>query len=125
MELQKVLDDESRRFVLLMTEQAVRWNYAGREIMAKQVAHMVDVTKRPNVEIGIIPLSAEVHDAPMNIFAIHDERLVTVELFNGGVSFRDPRDVTYYLELFEFFLSHALTGDPAIEFLRSVAAEFM
>lgn len=125
MELQKVIDDESRRFILLMTEQAVRWNYAGREVMAKQVVHLATEAERPNVEIAVIPFSTEVHDAPMNVFVIHDERLVTVELFNGVVSFRDPRDVTYYLELFEFFLGHALTGDDAIAFLRSVADEFM
>jgi transcriptional regulator with XRE-family HTH domain len=125
MELQKVLDDHSRKYVLLMTEQAVRWNYAGPEIMAKQVAHMARVVERPNVEIAILPLSVEVHDAPINIFTIHDDRLVTVELFNGGASFRDPRDVMYYLELFEFFLGHALTGDAAVGFLRSVASEFM
>lgn len=125
MNLQKILDDQSRRFVLLMTEQAVRWNYAGREIMARQVAHMAKEAERSNVEIAVIPLSAEIGDAPMNIFVVHDERLVTVELFNGSVSFRDPRDVQYYLELFEFFLGHALAGDDAVSFLRSVADDFM
>jgi transcriptional regulator with XRE-family HTH domain len=125
MELRTVLDDESRRFVLLMTEQAVRWNRAGREVMARQVAHMANEAERPNVEIAVIPQSVEVHGSPMNTFFTFDERLVMVELFNGLVSFRDPRDVTYYLELFEFFLGHALTGDDAIAFLRSVAAEFM
>lgn len=125
MEMRTVLDDESRRFVLLMTEQAVRWNRAGREVMAKQVAHMAEEAQRPNVEIAIIPRSAEVHGSPLNIFFTFDERLVMVELFNGLVSFRDPRDVQYYLELFEFFLGHALTGEEAIWFLRSVAREFM
>jgi hypothetical protein len=124
-ELQSVLDDRSRRFILVMTEQAVRWNYAGRDVMAKQVAHMAKVAELPNIEIAVIPQSAEVAGGPVNIFFIHDQRLVTVEMFNGAVSFRDPRDVQHYLELFEFFLSHALTGDDAIAFLRSVATEFM
>jgi transcriptional regulator with XRE-family HTH domain len=125
LETQAVLDDESRRFILLMTEQAVRWNYAGREVMAAQLTHMVTIAERSNVEIAVIPFVAEVHDAPINIFTIHDDRLVTVDLFNGGLTFRDPSDIRYYLELFAFFLRHALTGDDAISFLKSVAAEFM
>jgi len=68
MEMRTVLDDDSRRFVLLMTEQAVRWNRAGREVMAKQVAHMAKEAMRPNVEIAIIPQYAEVHGSPLNIF---------------------------------------------------------
>jgi transcriptional regulator with XRE-family HTH domain len=104
MELRTVLEDEDHKFVLLMTEQAVRWNRAGHDVMAKQLTHMAKEAERPNVEIAIVPQSAEVHGSPLNIFSIFDERLVLVELFNGGVSFRDPRDVQHYLELFEFEL---------------------
>lgn len=124
MQLRTVIEDESRRFILLMTEQAIRWNYAGRPAMARQVAHMAREAARPNVDLAIIPLAAEVPHSPSNIFVIYDERLVEVEILNGIVSFRDPRDVTYYLELFEFFYRHALTGNDAIEFLTSVADDF-
>jgi len=125
MELRTVIEDESRSFVLLMTEQAVRWQRAGREIMAGQLAHMIEVAQRPNVEVAIVPVDAEVHGTPVNIFVIHDDRLVTVEIFNGALSFRDPRDVGYYIEIFEFFLAHALRDSEAIEFLRRVTADFM
>lgn len=124
MEMRSVLDDESRKFVLLMTEQAVRWNYAGAQIMAQQLAHMAREATRPNVDIAVIPHAAEIPKAPVNIFVIFDDRMVDVELFNGSVSFRDPREVRYHLELFEFFYSHALTGDEAIAFLNTVAADF-
>lgn len=124
MEMRSVLDDESRRFVLLMTEQAVRWNYAGKEVMAQQIAHLAREATRPNVDLALLPHAAEVPKAPANIFVVLDDRLVHVELFNGSVTFRDPREVQYHLELFEFFYSHALTGDDAIAFLKVVADEF-
>lgn len=124
MEMRSVLDDESRRFELVMTEQAVRWNYAGAEIMAQQIAHLAREARRPNVEIAVIPHMTEVPNGPVNIFAIFDDRMVLTELFNGGVSFRDPRDVNYYLELFGFFQLHALTGEDSIAFLESVATEY-
>jgi transcriptional regulator with XRE-family HTH domain len=122
---QKVLDDQSRRFVFLMTEQAVRWRCADDDVMARQAAHMANMSLRPNIDIAILPLSVKVHDAPLNIFTIYDDRLVIVELFSGGVSLREPQDVQYHLELFEFFYSHALHGDDATAFLWAVADEFM
>lgn len=124
MQLRSVIEDESRKFVLLMTEQAIRWNYAGRPAMARQVAHTAREARRPNVDLAVIPHATKVPEAPLNVFVIYDERLVQVEIMNGIVSFRDPRDITYYLELFEFFYRHALTGEEAIEFLTSVADDF-
>jgi transcriptional regulator with XRE-family HTH domain len=122
---QEALDDRSRRFVFLMTEQAVRWRLAGPRAMAEQAEHMAEVARQENVEIAIIPRTAKVPEVPLNVFVVYDERLVTAELFSGEVVLRDPRDVVYHLELFDFFLSHALRGDDAVSFLRALAEEFM
>jgi hypothetical protein len=65
---QAFLDDESRKLVFLMTEQAVRWRSTADEIMVKQLTHMAKVAKKPTVEIAIIPYSAEVSASPLNIF---------------------------------------------------------
>jgi hypothetical protein len=43
---------------------------------------------------------------------VYDQRLVTVEIFAGMVVLRDPQDVTYHVNLFEFFLGHALRETP-------------
>ncbi|GLZ34227.1 transcriptional regulator [Lentzea sp. NBRC 105346] len=122
---QRVLGDESKRFVFLMTEQAVRWRYVDQRVMARQVAHMAEVSTRANIDIAILPFSAEVRRGPLNIFFIYDDRLVVAELFSGAVSLREPQDVQYHLELFDFFYDHALTGDDATAFLWEVAEEFM
>lgn len=121
---QAILDDDSRRFVFLMTEQAVRWRSADDEVMVEQLTHMAEVAEKPAVQLAIVPQSAKVFASPLNIFVVYDERLVTVEMFSGMVTLRDPGDISYHLNLFEFFLSHALTGNDAIAFLRSVAGEF-
>lgn len=124
-ERQRVLADETRQFVFLLTEQAVRWRQADADVMRRQTEHMVEVANYPNVELGVLPQSVEVRQPPMNIFVVYDERLVTVELFSGEVVLRDPRDIRYHLDLFEFFRQHALTGDAARDYLRTVSAEFM
>ncbi|MGA4849301.1 helix-turn-helix domain-containing protein [Streptomyces sp. G5(2025)] len=125
MDRQAILDDTSRSFWFLMTEQAVRWQRASDETMAAQCAHMAEVNGKPNVEIGIIPQRVRVPGTPMNIFVVYDDRLVTVELFSGEVILRDPRDVSQHLSLFDLFWSHALTGDDATAFLSETSESFM
>ncbi|MCQ8772553.1 helix-turn-helix domain-containing protein [Streptomyces telluris] len=125
MDRQAILDDQSRHFTFLLTEQAVRWRRADREVMAAQCAHMAEVSRRPNVELAVIPRAARVPGTPMNIFVIYDDRLVTVELFSGEVVLRDPRDISHHVELFELFLGCALTGEDATAFLAGAAEDFM
>lgn len=36
------------------------------------------------------------------MFVIYDDRLVSVELFSGAVSLREPQEIQYHLELFEY-----------------------
>ncbi|MFJ2777749.1 helix-turn-helix domain-containing protein [Kitasatospora sp. NPDC087315] len=125
MERQSILDDPERRFVFLMTEQAIRWQRASRPVMAAQALHMAAISEKPNVEIAIIPQGVPVRGTPMNIFVIYDDRLVTIELFSGEVVLRNPQDIDHHIELFEMFLSRALTGAASSEFLRQRADDFM
>ena len=50
---------------------------------------------------------------------------MTIELFSGEVVLRDPRDIAYHVNLFDFFYAQALTGPAAIRFLEATADEFM
>jgi hypothetical protein len=61
----------------------------------------------------------------MNTFLVFDDRLVIVELFSGEVVFRDYKDVTHHLDLFEFFRGHALMDGRARAFLLTARDEFM
>lgn len=122
---QTVLDEVGRTFTFVLTEQAVRWRRASRPVMAAQCEHMADLSQRPNIEIAVISLVAEVRKAPLNTFVVYDDRLVLTENFSGDVVLRDPKDITHHLELFEYFYSRALTGDRARALLLSVRDEFM
>ncbi|MFF4404272.1 helix-turn-helix domain-containing protein [Streptomyces sp. NPDC001262] len=125
MDRQAILDDRSRTFTFLLTEQAVRWRRADPGVMAAQCMHMAEVSRKPNVEIVVIPQTTQVPCTPMNVFVVYDERLVTVELFSGEVVLRDPRDISYHLDLFELFLDHSLRGTEVTDFLRESGEEFM
>lgn len=125
LERQKTLDDESRQFAFLLTEQAVRWRFAERSVMAQQCEHMARLAELPQVTLSIIPLSAEVTGPALNSFVIYDDRLVIAELLSGEVTMRDPKDVQHHLELFEFFSKHALHGSRAVAFLLAARDDFM
>jgi transcriptional regulator with XRE-family HTH domain len=122
---QAVLDDPSRRFVFLLTEQAVRWRRAPLEVMVDQTRHLARVADKPTVQLAIVPQSAEVLVSPLNIFVIYDDRLVAVEMFSGEVVLRDPRDIEYHGNIFDYLMVRALTGDAVPAFLERVATEFM
>ncbi|QUH04977.1 helix-turn-helix domain-containing protein [Saccharopolyspora erythraea] len=125
MESQTALEYESRSFVFLLTEQAVRWRYGSAGLMAAQCEHVAAVAERPDIDIAVIPQSATAECPPLHVFVVYDERLVEIELFSGEIVLREPQEVAYHLNLFDHFLRSALRGDDAVEFLRTVAGEFM
>lgn len=122
---QDALNDESRQFHFLLTEQAVRLKRAPAPVMVGQLRHMAEVAERPNVDLAILPSSTVVGASPLNVFVAYDDRLVVVELFSGEVVLRDYRDVSYHLNVFEYFRSRAVAGDDARAMLEKVASEFM
>lgn len=122
---QAVLDDTSRQFYFLMTEHAVMWKYASRDVMARQCAHMEALSRLPNLEIAIIPESAHIPNATLNTFVVYDERLVIAELFSGEMVLLDHKDISHHLEIFDYFYTRALTGDHARALLLSVRDKFM
>lgn len=124
---QRALDDLSRQFVFLLTEQAIRWPRAAPDIMAGQLRHMATVAERPNVELAIIPFTGIVTAAPLNVFVLYDDRLVIIELTSGEMALRDPRDIAYHQNLFDHFLASDCTvrGESARLLLEAVVEDFM
>ncbi|MFD9689063.1 helix-turn-helix domain-containing protein [Kitasatospora sp. NPDC059088] len=123
-ERQAVLYDESKQFDFLLTESAVRWKLCPPSVMAVQLDRLASISRLPNVNIGIVPLSAQIADAPFHIFTVYDSSLVTVELFTGRVVLRDPKDIDHYQRLFDFFLANSQVGAGARALLDEWSEEF-
>ncbi|MGW3467319.1 helix-turn-helix domain-containing protein [Saccharopolyspora sp. NPDC000995] len=122
---QDTLNNESRRFHFLLTEQAVRLKRAAASVMVEQLKHMAEVSQRTNVDLAILPNTALVNASPLNVFVVYDDRLVLTEIFAGEVALRDYRDITYHINVFEHFRERALTSEDARQLLESAADEFM
>lgn len=125
LESQEALDDESRQFVFLLTEQALRLRRADTDVMVKQLQHIAELSTRPNVKVAVLPSDVLVRASPLNVFVVYDDRLVVVELFSGEVALRDPKDIAYHQNLFAHFLERAAVDDDARRILEMVALDFM
>ena len=124
LERQRILDDETKRFVFLMTEAALRWPLCSPMTMAAQIERVAAVSHQTNITIGVIPLEVSVPETPLNTFTIYDERLVTAETIGGLIVMRDPRDVELHLESFANFEQYAVLGAPADEIMQGIADDF-
>jgi len=123
------LTDLGRRFVFVLTEQAVRWPRAPRDVMARQVSHLAALSTWPNIDLAVLTPSGDhglvVEAAPLNYFVLYDNRLSATETSTGTTVVRDPKDLAYLENLFEYFLSKAMRGDDATVWLSRVAGELL
>lgn len=68
-----------KRFEFLITEAALRWQVAPREVMADQLDRLADATSLPNVRLGVVPFSRP-GTVPISSFVMYDD-LVVIETF--------------------------------------------
>ncbi len=123
---QQVLGEQSKRFTFVMTEGALRWRAGPRHMMAKQIEHIAEVSRLPNVRVGIVPWTTE---APPGVFPgheiqIYDDKLVIVGIETATANIQDPRDIAIYLSLFGAVESVAVFGDDARDVLSAIAADY-
>jgi len=121
---QATLYNRAKHFSFILTEAAVRWQLVEPAVMAVQLGRLASLSELPNIRLGIIPLTAQVPDGPLNTFTVYDERIATAETFGGVIMMRDPRDVAYHLELFAFFERYALFDDDARMLLDQYVTHF-
>lgn len=121
---QAALYNPAKRFTFVLTEAAVRWQLCEPRVMAVQMGRLASLSELPNIRLGVIPLDRYVPDGPLNTFTVYDERIATAETFGGVIMMRDPRDVSYHLELFVFFEHYAVFNDDVRVLLESYAQGF-
>lgn len=121
---QSLLDDLDRQWVLIQTEGALDWCYGSAAIMAEQLDHMVEVSRRPNVTLGIIPHRTPATVQPLHGFHIFDERAVHFGTSSGAALIGDQADIEEYVAKFNLLAELAVYGDQARELLTRIADEY-
>ena len=92
--------------------------------MARQAEHLVRVTERSQVQLGIIPWTRPVTHPVLHAFQIYDQRAVMVGTETAVAVITDARDVADYETRFEIYAGLADYDDDAHRVLRRLADEY-
>ncbi|MCB5166527.1 helix-turn-helix domain-containing protein [Streptomyces bambusae] len=113
MERQQMLFSGRQRFGLLIEEYALRAAVCDRDTMAGQLGHLIAVSARPFVSLGIIPTGCDRPHLPVEDFYLFDEAEVAVELTSGYLRVTQPHEIADYVRTFTNLSATAVRGAAA------------
>jgi transcriptional regulator with XRE-family HTH domain len=128
-ERQAVLYDQVHRFEFAVPEVALRWRIAPAQVYLAQIDRIISIATLPNIEVFILPLSAEVPVWHSHGFTLFEERLdggdalVHVETLTAGVNVSDAADLDEYQRVFADLKQVAVSNEEAISQLTAIMAE--
>ncbi|MGW4888680.1 helix-turn-helix domain-containing protein [Streptomyces murinus] len=122
---QGILYESGRRLHFIITESVLRWRIVSPLVMAGQLDRLISVSRLPDVDLRIVPLSVRQTEFPSHSFSIKDDRMVTVETVHAELSVTDPRDVALYVEKFGRFTEIAVFGDSMRDMVEGIRDEFL
>ncbi|MFE9750650.1 helix-turn-helix domain-containing protein [Saccharothrix saharensis] len=117
------MDDLGKRFVFLLAESALRWRMGSADLMCEQIDHLVQIIRRPNVQLGVVPWTADANLVALHGFQVYDERVVTLSVLTGNATITDPHDVREYLGLFGRLERLAVRGDALEDLLEQISRD--
>lgn len=120
-----LLADHERRFTFLLPQGALGWRPAGSaEVMAAQLEHLGDVSRRPNVRLGIIPWGTSAAVFPPCGFDVYDSRTVVVGVVGGAAYYNDPEDVARYVAMLDELDELAVHDEVMRDLLSGLVADY-
>ncbi len=122
---QEALYDRARTFRFLITESVLRWRLVSAPMMAAQIDKIVTMSRMPNIEIGIVPLSRPMPGLPTASFTLFDSRLVMIEIPHAEIITSEVQDVELYEEKFNAFHAVALSDDAMWNLAACIRDDFL
>lgn len=108
-----------RTYHTLLSEQALRTNLGGTNVMRGQLARLLEALDLPGLKLGIIPARAELDLFPGHSFSIFDGLRVGVETFSAGLDITDEDEITIYEKAFARHERSAVYGQEARSLIES------
>lgn len=122
-ERQAILDTE-RQLTLLHAEGSLRWHIGSPAIMATQLDHLAELTRHPNLRLGVIPWERPLHIHARHAFHLYDTHTVIVGTESGTAFITDPVEVAAYDRRFAELEQVAVFGHEAARVFQRVAADY-
>ncbi|WP_314412429.1 helix-turn-helix domain-containing protein [Streptomyces kroppenstedtii] len=113
MQRQDLLHDPHKRFKILIGEPALRSLICSPSVLAVQLDRLSRLIGMDTIELGVIPMAAPLRIPPTGGFWIHDERLVTVEVWHADLWVDDRDSIATYLRTWHTLRDSAVYGAAA------------
>ncbi|MFC7532283.1 helix-turn-helix domain-containing protein [Actinoplanes sp. GCM10030250] len=104
---QEILADPAKSFRFVLTEAVLRNRLCPPAEMLAQIAHLRELSTRPNVHLAVIEEGVPVDLPPLHGFTLLDDTLVVIDVYNTGLITRGRNDVGRYRQVFDLFRSNA------------------
>ena len=105
------------------TDGCWTWTAGTDDDARTQLGHLHDISRRHNVSIRILPLTAGLHAGVMGLFEIYqfssdiDRDIVHIETHSGDRFLEEQSSVLEYLRLFDAVSHRALDNDQSRDLL--------
>jgi hypothetical protein len=115
--------DNPPRFTVVLDEAALHREVGGRQVMAAQLAKILDVSKWPNVTVQVLPYEVGAHPAVESNFTILElpnptPGVVFAEGLIGSTYLERDDDLTRYQMIFRKLGSIALSPQSSRDLIR-------
>jgi transcriptional regulator with XRE-family HTH domain len=119
--MQDLLHARDKRFHFVLTEAALRYPQASRDVMLSQLDKLLVATTLRSVRLGVIPFGVLLEAGARHGFWIHDDRLVLVETFAAELRLTQPDEIALYGRVFDQMAAAAVYGAEARRVIAHVA----
>lgn len=118
-------DGDPLRVHAIVDEAALRRQVGGREVTRGQMAHLVEVAKRPTVTVQVVPFRVGAHAGVLGAFSIaefpDDPPVVYVENRAGDLLLESAADIARYTVVFDSLRTVALSPSDSVGLLATLA----
>jgi hypothetical protein len=129
MHRQAVLLDQSKQFIILMTEAALRWRPGSIALQIEQIRHIRAVMALPNLQVGILSLRGQAKTIYPEGFQFYADRandadtLIVVELVTDEITISEPASVSRYRREFDRLRAEAACAETAHALIDHIIAD--
>ena len=117
--------DASPRIWAIIDESALRCTVGGPEVMRTQFQHLIELNKRPNIDIQVLLLSKGMAQS-CGYILLHlgdTDRVGYLDVPPSGHFFEGPKEITDHEHGFEHLQAAALPLDDTLDFIRQLTSE--
>jgi transcriptional regulator with XRE-family HTH domain len=113
----------------VLDESVVRRAVGGREVLAAQLAHIIDVARLPHVDVQVMPFAVGAHPGTPGSFVVlrfaepTDQPVVYIETMAGDLYPESQKDIANVILAFDRLRAVALSPDDSVKLIRQAAKE--